>query len=141
MTLQAKYTEEQRAVALAYHAASGSNLTKTAKDCKIPKSTLHRWLGGAGVNDAVFRKRDIKKGVMADECERLAWKLLGGLDDDRKIEEAAVNTLSVAFGTLVDKMRLLRGESTQTVNVNDNRTALLEKWAAFAADCPPEAVP
>ena len=141
MSLQAKYTEEQKAVALAYYAATGNNLTRTAKDCKLPKQTLHNWVNGGAVNATISRKSDIKKGVMADECERLAWKLLGGMDDQQKIDEAALNTLSVSFGTLIDKMRLLRGESTQTFNVNDNRTALLEKWSAFTADSPAEAVP
>lgn len=141
MSLQAKYTEDQKAVALAYYSATGNNLTKTAKDCQIPKQTLHNWVNGGAVNQAVSQKSDLKKGSMADECERLAWKLLGGIDNDAKIEEAAVNTLSVSFGTLVDKMRLLRGESTQTVNVNDHRTALLEKWAAFAPDSEAETIP
>ena len=141
MSMHSKYTEEQKAVALAYYAATGNNLTRTAKDCKLPKQTLHNWVNGGAVNATISRKSDIKKGVMADECERLAWKLLGGMDNELKVEEAALNTLSVAFGTLVDKMRLLRGESTQTLDVNDNRAALLEKWSAFVADSPAETVP
>ena len=130
MSMHSKYTEEQKAVALAYYAATGNNLTRTAKDCKLPKQTLHNWVNGGAVNATISRKSDIKKGVMADECERLAWKLLGGMDNELKVEEAALNTLSVAFGTLVDKMRLLRGESTQSVDVSDARDTLRAKLAA-----------
>ena len=146
MSLQAKYTEEQKAVALAYYAACGENLAKAAHDCKIPRTTLQNWVNGGAVNGAVAEKSAQKKGDMADACEALAWKLLGGMDDEAKIEAAALNTLSVSFGTLIDKMRLLRDQSTQNLNVSDlsdaeldKRIAALERGEVPATDDPPEA--
>ena len=111
--MQAKYTEEQRAVTLAYYQACGQNQTKAAKDCSVPRQTLQRWLAGGSLNPTIAAKTAVKKGELADECEKLAWMLLAGIDDADKIAASSVNVLSVAFGTLVDKMRLLREQPTE----------------------------
>ena len=100
-------------MALAYYQACGQNQRKASRDCKVPLATLQRWLSGGSVNEAVTRKTVSKKGELSDECEKLAWMLLAGIDDADKIAASSVNVLSVAFGTLVDKMRLLREQPTE----------------------------
>ena len=140
MAARRQYTEEDRAVALAAYAANENNLERTAKFCGIARNTLRRWVNGEVVNAPTVALATVKKDQIADECERLAWKLLAGIDDEEKIAGTPVNLLSVAFGTMIDKMRLLRGESTQTVDVNDQRAALHEKWIAFVAPAAANAV-
>ena len=130
MALRRTYSEDDRAVALAAYAVNENNLDRTAKFTGIPRNTIRRWVDGEVINAPTVALATVKKGVMADECERLAWKLLGGMDDQQKIDDAALNTLSVSFGTLVDKMRLLRGESTQSVDVSDARDTLRAKLAS-----------
>ena len=110
MSLQAKYTEEKKAETLAYFSATGDNQRKTARDCRIPLSTLQRWISGGSVNDTVTAKAVIKKGELADRLEALAQLLVDAAPD--KIAEASLQMVATSLGIAVDKMQLLRNKPT-----------------------------
>jgi hypothetical protein len=49
---------------------------------------------------------------LAEACREVAYKVLDGMNDDKKIKVSSINQLAVAFGVAVDKAILLEGEST-----------------------------
>jgi transposase-like protein len=129
MATKRRYTEAEKSEALAAYAACGNNAAEAARLAGVPVGTLKDWIDGQGVTDAVNpapKKRD-----MADECERIAWKLLGSLDNAAAIAAAPLGQRSTAFGTIVDKMRLLRGQSTENIDLIEN--AARETDTKFAA--------
>jgi transposase-like protein len=66
------YSEDEKASALALLVMNGGNIKKTAEDLKMPQSTLREWRDGEHVNEAVTKKRDIKKESLAEVFENLA---------------------------------------------------------------------
>lgn len=114
MSLHAQYTEDDKAVALAYYAACGKNQRKTSRDCKIPLATLQRWIGGGAVNEAVTRKAVIKKGELSDRLDALAHLVMDGIAE--KLPEASFAQSMTGLGIAVDKMRLLREQPTEIVD-------------------------
>src|ERR1700761_4526242 len=105
------YSDEKKAGALAVLAGLGGNVSKTSERLGIPRTTLIEWRDGRVHEDVVGKSTAIKEG-MADACERIAMKILLSMDDDEALAGAFINQKSTAFGTLVDKMRLLRGVPT-----------------------------
>jgi len=57
---------------------------------------------------------------LADLCDKKSHRILKMIDDD-KIAKAPLNQQAYAFATFVDKARLLRGEATSIVSVEDRR--------------------
>jgi transposase-like protein len=114
------YTDEERLSALAALTANGGNVEGTAKTIGIPMQTLWAWSKGHRFPQAL-QLRNEKNGDLATACEELAWLLASVVPE--KIEKAPLNHITTAFGTLVDKSRLLRGEPTsygRNENVNTN---------------------
>lgn len=105
------YSEDQKATALAALKANAGNVVKTARELNIPRGTLQSWQKGIGVNSEVLKSQQVKKAEIADRLEAIAHKIIDTLPS--KMEEAKLGELATALGIAVDKMRLLRGESTQ----------------------------
>jgi hypothetical protein len=72
--------------------------------------------------------RHEKERDLATKCEELAWKLAEAIPD--KIPDAKLGHTATSFGILVDKMRLLRDESTV---ITDNRTQVSQLVAVLSA--------
>ena len=122
-----RYSEEQKGEVLALLDANDGNLKKTRRDIDwdhVPsRSTIRRWDESAqrpkGEPDrAVAKSRHRKKGELADRLQDIAWNLARHIDSKEKIDSATVSQLTTAFGTVVDKMRLLREEATE---INEQR--------------------
>ena len=122
-----RYSEEQKGEVLALLDANDGNLKKTRRDIDwdhVPsRSTIRRWDENAqqpkGEPDrAVAKSRHRKKGELADRLQEIAWNLARHIDSKEKIDSATVSQLTTAFGTVVDKMRLLREEATE---INEQR--------------------
>ncbi len=122
-----QYSEDDKATALACLCANRGNQKKTARQCQIPRATLQKWIQGKGVSAGAAAKVAHKKGELADKLEALAHRLLDAMPD--KIEAASLQSLTVALDVAIDKMRLLRGEATVTVNTEDT-PAVRHRWAA-----------
>jgi len=105
-----RYSDEEKANALAALAANAGNIERTARELSIPASTLQHWANG-NVHAQVTNLRDQKKGVLAEGLEDVAWRLLEGVTP-AKIAETDVRELLTAVGIAVDKMQLLRGKPT-----------------------------
>ena len=105
-----EFTEDDKAAALAALAANAGNVSKTARDLGIPRTTLSRWSNGERITDGVTAKAHVKKSALADELESLARILVGAMPE--KVADATLQQSATALGITVDKMQVLRGEST-----------------------------
>jgi transposase-like protein len=104
-----RYTDDERATALAALAANGGNVARTAAQLGIPEKTLEHWSKGDRHPEAA-KMGDQKRGPMADALLEVAWKLLDSIP--AKIRQAPLNQTATAMGIALDKARLLRGEPT-----------------------------
>lgn len=136
------YSEDKKAETLALLAANGGKLRETAKQAGVPYPTLQKW-ANVEAKPEVAQKVTTKKASMADEAERVAKLLLGDMASTEKRKAAPLSSLAMAFGVTVDKMRLLRGESTATVEVRDDGTifSLLLSGAEPTGETPPPDAP
>jgi len=110
VTARRRYSDDDRATALAALAANGGAVLATSLQLGIPVGTLERWANGSRHPEA--RQMAVKKKAsLADQCEKVAWQLLKLVP--KKAAEAPLNHVAVAFGIAVDKMRLLREQPTE----------------------------
>lgn len=110
MATRRRYSDDDRAAALAALAANGGNVARTAARLGIPVKTLANWARGDRHPEAA-QLGERKKGDMAAALEAVAWQILDALP--HKIGKAPLNQAAVALGIAIDKARLLRGEPTE----------------------------
>ena len=100
-----RYSDDERASALAALAANGGNVNRAAKEIGIPHDTLRRWSRGERHPEA-RQMSDGKKLPLADAIESVVEKMVEAVGG--KIENAPLQQLATAIGILIDKMLLLR---------------------------------
>lgn len=105
------YSSEEKAEALLAVEVNRGNVAAAALEVGIPVRTLNYWARGKGLHPEVASLVAEKRGPLADRLEQIAHLIAEGMDDPEKIAKAPLNQLSVALGVLIDKVRLLRGES------------------------------
>lgn len=132
-----KYTDNQRAAALAALTANGGNLKRTSDELHIPRGTLRGW----AQSPQLAELRQENELSLTDELERVAYALVRAIPD--KIHEASLNHISVSLGIAIDKLRLLRGEATEVTEVrgSDAKRELAERLARLAVDRPQASSP
>ncbi len=109
-----RYTDVQKAEALAALAANDGDLSKTARQVDVPRKTLADWASGEhGEPPAELRQE--KKRDLAGMFENFVEKSLDLTTDD-DIRQAPLHQRMIAVGIATDKALLLRGQSGQTVN-------------------------
>ena len=137
MRARRRYTESQKAEALAILISNNGNVLGTAKQLGIPQITLLGWRNESErlrlkdeeqkAKDAektggsekrlpgltVSELRELKKGDMASAYEDIVWLGLTRLREGYLIQESNnLVAVSTATATSVDKMRLLQEKST-----------------------------
>lgn len=110
------YTDEERAAAIAATIANGGAtnhdaIRKTAKDLGIPYSTLRSWTF-AKYRPLCQQKAALLVIPLAERLDSLAHKIVGVLEDEKKMKEAPYSALVAGLTAAVDRARLLRGEPT-----------------------------
>lgn len=119
---QRNYSDADKAKALTVLDLNGGNAYKTAQTLGIPRPTLVEWQKGR-INQSVSETRQRETEALADKCERAA----------NLFADQAISTVDAAKGTnaatgmaiFVDKMRLLRGESTVITESKDKAITTL----------------
>jgi transposase-like protein len=114
------YSDEDRATALAALDSNGGDLTKTSQAIGVPRRTLADWNYGRHLPPKIAEIRRHKRGSLADELESVAWMLAGRLENEDLLESANLQQVATSLGIVVDKMRLLRGETTENVGLSLN---------------------
>jgi len=120
-----RYSDEDRAAALAALAANSGNAQRTAEQLGIPETTVRRWSTGERHPEA-GQMSDQKKGPLADRLEEVAHALAGGITTH--IADAKLADIAVALGIVIEKMRLLRDQTTSNAGdglSDDERAARL----------------
>jgi hypothetical protein len=109
-----QYTDEQRAGFILMMEAAGFPDTpgasrRVSERSGIHRRTLERWARRA-VAPVPEKVLISQRRNMAEILENLLFKMAGAMDG--AIEDAPLNQLAVAYGITFDKLRLMRGEST-----------------------------
>lgn len=108
-----RYSDEDKATALAALDANGGNVLKTARALKIPHKTLDEWAKGRNQVPEVADLRNEKKGELSARYEAVIHELVDVLADKRA--NASLKDVATAIGILTDKMQLLRGRPTAII--------------------------
>jgi transposase-like protein len=123
-----RYTDDERATALAALAANGGNVSRTSREQGVPEVTLRQWSSGARHPEAL-QMSEGKKAPLADAFEAVAARCLKHVTDEKLAETGAVDLLKTA-GIAVDKARLLRDQATEIVNSRGSLTHRIEQYTA-----------
>lgn len=126
-----RYTDDFRAEVLCYLAACG-NMEKTARDYKIPSTTIQAWRNGSGVNEVVTVKSFNATENLADMFERLVRKIAPQMEAKIDSGEESLRDLNASMNTSVDKMRLLRGETTENVGVGETKQNVRDRLQSLS---------
>lgn len=148
-----RYNDEDRLAALAALRANAGNLKKTAREVGVPRKTLAEWAAAVSATGGeasatpppplkttaqrVAERLPDAESDLAARFERIARKALGVAR--KKVGELNAKDAVIAAATAVDKMRLLRGESTSNhthrldlSRLTDEQLENLDRLAALA---------
>lgn len=101
-----QYTEDDKAVALAFLDSNNGNLDRTAKTTGIPRNTLRRWKLGEGVTEPVSNLRHQKRDTLLSLWEGQAQAALEDANVAR--DEANYAQLMMGAGLATDKILALK---------------------------------
>ena len=111
-----RYSDHDKAKALMALDLNGGNVKYTAQQIDIPRKTLGEWANG-NIPEDVATLRHNKTLDLASKFEDLAHLYIAQAVDT--VENAKGTNAITGAGIAVDKMRLLRGESTANIAVLD----------------------
>lgn len=114
-----RYSDSDKAAALAALDANGGNVYKTARELKLPMSTLQEWASGR-INHAIPELRERKKEEISQRLVDVVHQLIDALPT--KITDANLQQVSTSLGIAVEKIQLLDGDPTDRTEVIDNAT-------------------
>lgn len=93
--------------------ANGGKLRETAREMKLPVSTLKSWRDGDNINEVCIEMRTQQKRTLTDLLDEAAHTLAQNILDD--INASPTGNLvqkSTALAILIDKHQLLAGQPT-----------------------------
>lgn len=114
-----RYSDDDRAGALAALDANAGDLSRTARQLRIPRGTLQQWARRRGVPAEVRQLAQEKKPALAERLEALASDLLDALP--AKVGSASLAATATTMAIAIDKAQLLRGKPTA---ITDNTQRL-----------------
>jgi transposase-like protein len=105
MAARREYSDEERAACLAALDANGGDLSRTARDCGVPRKTLEAW-ARKRLHPDVAKLRQRKKKGLAEKLDELAYKLADAAP--AKIKAAGLQATLTSLAIAIDKAKLLR---------------------------------
>jgi len=114
---QRSYSDADKAKALIALDLNGGNVKYTAEQLNLPRKTLATWKDGNHINEDVVSIRHNKTQELANKFEDLANIYIN--QAVLTVDKATGTNAITGAGIAVDKMRLLRGESTANIAVLD----------------------
>lgn len=116
-----KYTDKDKALALATLDAYGGSLRKTSEQLKIPVATLDDWNKGRSVTPKIEQIRTENRRELSEKLDDIAHQLADAIPG--KIDSASLLQASTSLAIAVDKMQLLKGQPTA---INQNNVQLTD---------------
>lgn len=113
-----KYSDNDKAIALATLDANEGNVNRTAKQLKMAESTLRSWLSTRKPHMEVARLCEVKKQELSEKLEKVAHALTDNILIRAESDFSVLIPLkdfAVTLGIAIDKMQLLKGQATQIV--------------------------
>lgn len=110
-----RYSDEEKAQALAILDACGGDVSKAARQAGVPRKTLGEWANGRAVVSVVAEIRQEKKAELSERLAEVAHKLVDAIPG--KVSDATLQQVATSLGITIDKMQLLKGEPT-AINAN-----------------------
>jgi hypothetical protein len=110
-----QYSDNDKALALATLDANGGDVSKTAKQLKIPRQTLQEWAHNRNINKDVPDLRQVKKKELAEKLDEVAHALADNLLIRAGSELSIfvpMKDMATSLGIVIDKKQLLKGEPT-----------------------------
>ena len=110
------YSEDFISNALALLASNEGKVKPTAESIGVDPRTVRRWrdtIASGKTSIGVGRQKSLqKKKALVDLWEDLAHRAIGAIDES-KLKTSTAKDLATITGISTEKMRLLRGESTE----------------------------
>lgn len=120
-----KYSDGDKAMALATLDANEGDVRKTAKLLNIPGSTLTDWSKNRGTNWEIAEIRAVKKQELSEKLEQVAHALVDNIliraQSDLSVM-VPLKDFAVTLGIAIDKMQILKGEPNQISRDVTNHT-------------------
>lgn len=114
--MRRRYSDNDKAAALAALDANGGNVNRTAKQLGLAESTLRSWTQGRGTHEVVAELREVKKADLSDRLTDIAHAILDTLP--KKLKDASAQQLATALGIVIDKKQLLEGKATDRTDLH-----------------------
>jgi transposase-like protein len=133
-----RYSDREKAAALAFLDFNGGNVEKAAKALGIPRITLLDWSKGKKQHSEVSDLRQEKKEEISALIEQAVRDMVGA--SAGKLSTANFQQLWTGVGIAVDKMQLLKGEATQITKDAGNARTNEERAARILDIVKPGAV-
>lgn len=116
MAQRIEWTDRDKAAALAALDANGGNVSGTAKQLGMPRSTLQEWANGR-VNSDVPELRQEKRAELTELIRDELYAIIANMPFKRT--DADYRQLGTVFGILTDKLQLLEGKPTERTETVD----------------------
>jgi len=113
-----RYTEDDKATALAALQANGGNLKRTSRELGVPRATLTSWRDGTGINAKVSEKCHQKKEELAGLFEQACRVYLLHAVTPATVKKMRGKDAVMAAAIAADKKQLLDGKPT-AINKKD----------------------
>lgn len=107
-----EYSDIFKAKALAALDSNGGNVSRTARELKIPRVTLIEWRNSNGINEDVTKLRQEEKETLAELLEEAARETIKSITQDIKDGKGELQQKSITAAILLDKHQLLTGRPT-----------------------------
>jgi len=111
------YTDLERANTLTTLDLCEGNLSETSRKTGIPIKTIQSWRDG-NINGDVAKFRNEQRKELADICEDSAYEFIA--QARATVEHSKGTQAATGAAIFIDKMRLLRDQSTQNIATQNN---------------------
>lgn len=125
-----RYTDDDRATALAVLDSNDGNITRTARETGIPASTIKRWTEDRG---DLADLRDQKRESLSELWENIARAYIARALDAAAVNETAAQSAVTVAAIATDKLQLLQGKPTEINRHEHNERATPDRALDAAA--------
>lgn len=108
-----KYTEAEKAAALAFLDSNGGNVARTSRETGIPRKTIAEWRDGRGVNGTVAELRHENARSLGELFEEVARKYLEHALSAPAVQGTSSKDAVTAAAIAFDKLQLSQGKPTE----------------------------
>lgn len=126
-----RYTDDDRATALAVLDSNNGNLTRTAREVGIAVSTLQRWIKDRSEDLSDLRNQ--KRESLSELWEQVARAYIARALQDAVVDDTAAQSAVTVAAIATDKKQLLSGQPTEINRHEHNERATPDRAIDAAA--------